>query len=49
MTTIDPLSDYDIFDAGFIRDPFAVMYEIRESECPIAPTERWFGSWMPTR
>jgi hypothetical protein len=49
MTAIDPLSDYDIFDAGFIRDPFTVMDEIRESECPIAHTERWGGSWMPTR
>ncbi len=46
---IDPLTDYDIFDRGFILDPFPVMDEIRESGCPIAHTDRWGGSWMPTR
>ncbi|MDO8361872.1 MAG: cytochrome P450 [Actinomycetota bacterium] len=46
---IDPLTDYDIFDRAFVRDPFPVMEQIRESECPIAHTERWGGSWMPTR
>lgn len=49
MTTIDPLTDYDIFDAEFVLDPFPVMDAIRESECPIAHTERWGGSWLPTR
>lgn len=54
MTTLDshetdPLTDYDIFDPNFILDPFPVMDEIRESQCPIAHTERWGGSWMPTR
>ena len=46
---IDPITDYDIFDPEFILNPFAVMDQIRESECPIAHTERWGGSWMPTR
>jgi cytochrome P450 len=45
----DPLTDYDIFAPGFVVDPFPVMSEIRESACPIAHTERWGGSWMPTR
>ncbi|MGA0893128.1 MAG: cytochrome P450 [Ilumatobacteraceae bacterium] len=45
----DPTSDYDIFDPGFVRDPFPVMASIRESGCPIAHTERWGGSWLPTR
>ena len=49
MTTIDPHTDYDIFDPAYIIDPFPVMDEIRESACPIARTERWGGSWLPTR
>ena len=49
MTTFDPLTDYDIFDRVYVLDPFPVLGEIRESECPIAHTERWGGSWLPTR
>jgi len=40
--------DYDIFDREYIRDPFPVWDELRD-KCPIAHTERWGGSWMPTR
>ncbi|HEY0518463.1 MAG TPA: cytochrome P450 [Ilumatobacteraceae bacterium] len=47
--TSDWLADYDIFDPQFVRDPYPAMHEIRESECPIAHTDRWGGSWMPTR
>jgi hypothetical protein len=46
---IDPLTDYDIFDRAFVLDPFPVMDDIRESQCPVARTDRWGGSWMPTR
>ncbi len=49
MTTIDPLTDYDIFDRDYVLNPFPVQDEIRESGCPIAHTERWGGSWLPTR
>ena len=45
----DWIADYDIFDPAFVRDPYPTMSEIRESECPIAHTDRWGGSWMPTR
>ena len=44
----DWASDYDIFDPGYVRDPAPVWDELRE-RCPIAHTERWGGSWMPTR
>jgi cytochrome P450 len=47
--TQDWVTDYDIFDPGFVRDPYPAMNDIRESSCPIAHTERWGGSWMPTR
>lgn len=45
----DLLTDYDIMDPGFIKDPFGKFEQIRESQCPIAHTERWGGSWLPTR
>ena len=44
----DWATDYDIFDPGYVRDPAPVWDELRE-RCPIAHTERWGGSWMPTR
>ena len=44
----DWASDYDIFDPDYVRDPAPVWKELRE-RCPIAHTERWGGSWLPTR
>ena len=44
----DWATDYDIFDPGYVRDPAPVWDDLRE-RCPIAHTERWGGSWMPTR
>ena len=44
----DWASDYDIFDPDYVRDPAPVWSELRE-RCPIAHTERWGGSWLPTR
>ena len=41
-------TDYDIFDPGFVKEPYEVWDTLRE-ECPVAHTERWGGSWMPTR
>ena len=45
----DPTTDYNIFDPEFVRDPYPTMHEIRESKCPIAHSNRWGGSWFPTR
>lgn len=45
----DPTTDFNIFDPDFVRDPYPTMSEIRESQCPIAHSERWGGSWLPTR
>ncbi len=44
----DWTTDYDIFDADYIADPFSVWDDLRE-ECPVAHTERWGESWLPTR
>ena len=45
---VDWAADYDIFDPDYVRDPAPVWDELR-GECPVAHTERWGGSWMPTR
>ncbi len=44
----DWTADYDIFSREYIKDPFPIWDEIR-GECPIAHTDRWGGSFMPTR
>jgi cytochrome P450 len=41
-------TDYDIFDPIYVTDPYPVWGELR-GECPVAHTERWGGSWLPTR
>lgn len=41
-------TDYDIYDPGYVRDPAPVWEELR-GRCPIAHTERWGGSFLPTR
>jgi hypothetical protein len=40
--------DYDIFHADYITDPAPIWDDLR-ARCPIAHTERWGGSWLPTR
>lgn len=48
MPVRDWANDYDIFDPSFVADPYPIWQELRGSE-PVAHTERWGGSWMPTR
>jgi cytochrome P450 len=43
----DWATDYDIFDPAYVGDPFPVWDELR-GRCPIAHTDRWEGSWLPT-
>jgi cytochrome P450 len=42
----DWTADYDIFDLGYVNDPYGIWAEMR-AQCPIARTDRWGGSWMP--
>jgi len=49
QTVKDWTTDYDIFAKDYIKDPFPVWDEIRDSKCPVAHTERWGSSWMPTK
>jgi cytochrome P450 len=44
----DWAGDYDIFDPGYIADPFPIWDDLRR-HCPVAHSERWGGSWNPTR
>ena len=44
----DWATDYDLFDPDYVKDPAPVWDELRQ-KCPIAHTERWGGSWLPTR
>jgi len=44
----DWATDYDIFDPEYISNPFPIWDELRD-KCPIAHTDRWGGSWLPTR
>lgn len=51
MTGTPPVTDwardYDIFDPDYVVDPYIVWDDLRRS-CPIARSERWGGTWMPT-
>ena len=40
--------DYDIFDPAYVADPFPIWDGLRAT-CPVAHTDRWGGSWLPTR
>ncbi len=44
----DWTSDYDIFDPDYLTDPTLIWDDLR-NECPVAHTERWGGSWLPTK
>jgi len=44
----DWATDYDIFDPQYVRDPYPIWGELRE-KCPVAHTQHWGGSWMPTK
>jgi cytochrome P450 len=44
----DWAADYDVLDPGYVAAPYAVWDDLRQT-CPVAHTERWGGSWMPTR
>ena len=44
---VDWAGDYDVFDPGYVNDPFPVWDDLRQ-HCPVAHSERWGGSWLPT-
>jgi cytochrome P450 len=44
----DWTKDYDILDDDYVADPYPVWDDLRQ-RCPIAHSDRWGGSWLPTR
>lgn len=44
---IDWTTAYDIFDKDYIENPYEIWDDLRE-KCPIAHTDKWGGSWLPT-
>ncbi len=41
--------DYDLFGRDFVRDPAPYWREFRSRECPVAHSDLYGGSWLPTR
>jgi cytochrome P450 len=39
---------YDIFDPEYVADPFPIWDDLR-ARCPIAHSDEYKGSWLPTR
>ncbi|HAP77454.1 MAG TPA: cytochrome P450 [Acidimicrobiaceae bacterium] len=44
----DWATDYDILDPEYVVSPYQVWDDLRQT-CPVAHSDRWGGSWMPTR
>jgi cytochrome P450 len=44
----DWATDFDVLDAGYVADPFAVWDQLRGT-CPVAHTDRRGSTWLPTR
>jgi len=44
----DWATDYDVMDKDFVENPYPIFDMLRE-KCPIAHSDRYQGSWMPTR
>jgi len=51
MTGTEPIrdwaEDFDIFHPDYVRDPYPIWDGLRD-RCPVAHTERWGGSYLPT-
>ncbi len=47
-TTKTWANDYDLFDPAYVADPYPIWDGLRDG-CPVAHTDRWGGSWLPTR
>ena len=52
MTGTSPVddwaTDYDILSEQYAKDPNPIWGDLR-ARCPIAHSDRWGGSWLPTR
>lgn len=52
MTATEPVhdwaEDFEIFDPGFVSDPYPIWQDLRGQGCPFARTERRQVTYMPT-
>ena len=48
LAVTDWASDYDVMDREYVADPFPIWDALRHT-CPVAHSERYGGSWLPTR
>ncbi len=46
-STVDWAADYDIFDPRYVVNPYPIWDDLRQ-RCPIAHSDRFGGSWLPT-
>ena len=44
----DWATDFDLFEPGYVADPAPVWADLR-GRCPMAHTERYGSTWLPTR
>jgi cytochrome P450 len=44
----DWATDFDHTDAQWVRDPYPIWEQLR-TECPVAHTQRYGGTWLPVR
>lgn len=44
----DWATDFDVSDPAYNAEPFAIWDDLRD-RCPLARSERYGGSWLPTR
>ena len=44
----DWATDFDHTDPGWVKDPFPIWDELRET-CPVAHSDRYGGTWLPVR
>ena len=45
---VDWTSDFDHTDEAWAADPYPIMDELR-AKCPVAHSDRYGGTWLPTR
>jgi cytochrome P450 len=48
LSARDWSTDYDIFDEAYVAEPYPVWDALRRT-CPIAHSDRYGASWLPTR
>jgi len=43
-----PQDGYDLYSENYVNDPHSIWDGIRASACPVAHSDKWGSSWLPT-